>query len=181
VRAKLGRGGGVGSELSLTRVCGRGGVAQGNLRALLGSLGEVLWEGATWTPVGMTDLLAPAAVKKVQLPLPSPQLPLPLPSPQLPLPLPSPQFPLPLPSPQLSPHPSSLSLTPALPSPGVPPRTAAGARGQDEQGAGRAQEVHRRPRLRRAQGGVDHLRGRRETLTGFAIGLRALETRGRAL
>lgn len=37
---------------------------QGNVRALLGSLEEVLWDGALWKPVSMTDLIAPVAVKK---------------------------------------------------------------------------------------------------------------------
>jgi len=31
--------------------------SQGNIRAMLGSLEHVLWEGSSWKPVGMADLL----------------------------------------------------------------------------------------------------------------------------
>ncbi|KAI7820778.1 hypothetical protein BC939DRAFT_478657 [Gamsiella multidivaricata] len=34
-----------------------------NIRALLASLGSVLWEGAAWKPVGMHELVTPAQVK----------------------------------------------------------------------------------------------------------------------
>ncbi|MCJ1382042.1 hypothetical protein MMC17_005154 [Xylographa soralifera] len=36
---------------------------EGNLRALLGSLETVLWEGAGWRKVGMSELIVPAKVK----------------------------------------------------------------------------------------------------------------------
>ena len=36
---------------------------EGNLRALLGSLDTVLWEGAGWKKVGMSELIVPAKVK----------------------------------------------------------------------------------------------------------------------
>ena len=38
--------------------------AQGNIRALLGSMETVLWDEHKWTPVKMTDLITPASVKK---------------------------------------------------------------------------------------------------------------------
>ncbi|KAI9858882.1 MAG: hypothetical protein M1824_004047 [Vezdaea acicularis] len=44
----------------------RGGKAD-NLRALLGSLDKVLWEGAGWKKVGMADLVLPAKVKLVYM------------------------------------------------------------------------------------------------------------------
>jgi hypothetical protein len=37
---------------------------KGNLRGLLASLQTVLWEGSGWTPVGISDLLEPAHVRK---------------------------------------------------------------------------------------------------------------------
>jgi hypothetical protein len=36
---------------------------EGNLRALLGSLDTVLWEGANWKKVGMSELIVPGRVK----------------------------------------------------------------------------------------------------------------------
>jgi len=40
---------------------------KGNIRAMLGSLEHVLWEGSGWKPVGMGDLLEPPQVKKVYM------------------------------------------------------------------------------------------------------------------
>eukprot|EP00242_Pyramimonas_sp_CCMP2087_P004282 CAMPEP_0198197272 /NCGR_PEP_ID=MMETSP1445-20131203/879_1 /TAXON_ID=36898 /ORGANISM="Pyramimonas sp., Strain CCMP2087" /LENGTH=743 /DNA_ID=CAMNT_0043866509 /DNA_START=315 /DNA_END=2546 /DNA_ORIENTATION=- len=37
---------------------------KGNIRALLGSMETVLWDGHKWTSVKMTDLITPASVKK---------------------------------------------------------------------------------------------------------------------
>ncbi len=35
-----------------------------NIRALLGTLSDVMWEGSRWKPVSMADLMDPSAVRK---------------------------------------------------------------------------------------------------------------------